>query len=191
MSRVYLRKIDMEILLNATLAGGVVMGTACDDITNPGFAMLVGAISGVISSFGFLKMNDWLKKKVNLHDTCGITFLHALPGTLGGFVSVICAASMNYNFGSKLQQELVAPRIQTRSVSEQAGFQLAAMGITTCISISSAILASFVASRLPHPEIIFDDAVHFDKVHYGDGIAKFNLENKVAGAAESIAQKTH
>ena len=65
------------------------------------------------------------------------------------------------------------------------------MGITTCISISSAILASFVASRLPHPEIIFDDAVHFDKVHYGDGIAKFNLENKVAGAAESIAQKTH
>ena len=89
-------------MLNATLAGGVVMGPSCDMITNPGFAMLTGAIAGVISSFGYLKMNDWLKKNINLHDTCGITFLHGLPGTLGGFVSAICAASMNYNFGSKI-----------------------------------------------------------------------------------------
>ena len=82
-------------------------------------------------------------------------------------------------------------RIHTRSVSEQAGFQLAAMGITIGIAISSGILASFVASRLPHPEIIFDDAGHFNDVHYGDGNAKFNLGNEVASAAESNAQKTH
>ena len=72
-------------------------------ITNPGFAMLTGALSGLISSFGFLKLNSWLKEKINLHDTCGITYLHGLPGTFGGFVSAICAASLKFNFGPLAQ----------------------------------------------------------------------------------------
>ena len=52
-------KIDMEVLLNATLAGGVMMGAAADLIVHPGFAMLAGAICGIISALGFLKMNKW------------------------------------------------------------------------------------------------------------------------------------
>ena len=82
------------------------MGAACDLITGPGFAMLTGAIAGAISAFGFLKLNSVLKEKIGLHDTCGITFLHGIPGTLGGFVSAICAAAVPYNFGPKIQQEL-------------------------------------------------------------------------------------
>jgi ammonium transporter Rh len=56
-SRTVLGKIDMEVLLNSTLAGGVMMGAACDMITGPGFAMLAGSIAGAVSSFGFLKLN--------------------------------------------------------------------------------------------------------------------------------------
>jgi ammonium transporter Rh len=91
-------EIDMEVLLNATLAGGVAIGSSCDLITNCGFAMIVGAIAGGISSFGFLKLNAFCKEKLNLHDTCGVQFLHGIPGLLGGFVSAITVGSALYNF---------------------------------------------------------------------------------------------
>ena len=102
-SRLVLGKIDMEVLLNATLAGGVVMGAACDMISNPGFAMIAGALAGAISALGYLKLNKVCKEKLMLHDTCGVLFLHGIPGTLGGFVSVICAALALYNFHTALQ----------------------------------------------------------------------------------------
>lgn len=56
-SRVMVGKIDMEVLLNSTLAGGVMMGAAADIITSPGCCMIAGAIAGAISAFGYLKLN--------------------------------------------------------------------------------------------------------------------------------------
>lgn len=100
MSRAYLGKIDMEVLLNATLAGGVIMGASCDLIVAPGAAMIAGSIAGIVSAMGFLWMNEFLKTKIGLHDTCGVHFLHGIPGTLGGFASVICCALATYNFES-------------------------------------------------------------------------------------------
>lgn len=97
-SRAVKGKIDMEVLLNATLAGGVVMGASCDLIVNPGFAMLTGAIAGGVSALGFLYLNAFCKEKLNLHDTCGVQFLHGIPGLLGGFTSAICCGASRYNF---------------------------------------------------------------------------------------------
>jgi len=71
-SRAVLGKMDMEVLLNATLAGGVTIGASCDLITNPGFAMLTGCIAGGISALGFLKLNKFCKERFGLHDTCGV-----------------------------------------------------------------------------------------------------------------------
>jgi ammonium transporter Rh len=88
----------MEVMLNATLAGGVVMGSGCDMITNCGYAMIAGAIAGAISAIGFLKLNAFCKEKLNLHDTCGVQFLHGIPGLLGGFVSAVAAGSALFNF---------------------------------------------------------------------------------------------
>jgi len=58
--RFWLRKLDMEVVLNATLSGGVVMGACCDLITGPGFAMLTGMIAGFLAAFGFLFVNKFL-----------------------------------------------------------------------------------------------------------------------------------
>jgi ammonium transporter Rh len=88
----------MEVLLNATLAGGVAMGAACDLIVNPGFAMLTGAITGGVSALGFLYGNAFCKEKFNLHDTCGVQFLHGIPGLIGGFTSAIACGAARYNF---------------------------------------------------------------------------------------------
>jgi len=58
-SRLVKGKLDMEVLLNSTLAGGVMMGAAADMIVVPGFAMLAGALCGIISALGYLYLNEW------------------------------------------------------------------------------------------------------------------------------------
>jgi hypothetical protein len=53
--------------------------------------------------------------------------------------------------------------------------QLAAMGITLAIAITSGLVCGFIASRLPFPEKFFDDTEHFAEVEYGDDLVKYNV----------------
>ena len=76
----------MEVLLNATLAGGVAIGTASNLLFNPSEPFLVGLAAGMLSAFGYLTLNQYFKTKGDLHDTCGVHFLHGMPGILGGVV---------------------------------------------------------------------------------------------------------
>ena len=46
-------KLEMEVMLNATLAGGVAIGSTADVMTEPWAAMIVGWAGGVISAIGF------------------------------------------------------------------------------------------------------------------------------------------
>lgn len=94
-------KLEMEIVLNASLAGGVAAGSSADIIVMPFGAMLLGFVTGIISSFGFAFLSKFLQKKINLHDTCGVLNLHGIPGLIGGFVSAIVAARGELNFGSE------------------------------------------------------------------------------------------
>jgi ammonium transporter Rh len=91
-------KLDMEVVLNSTLAGGVAMGSAADLIDYPFCSMIVGFVTGAISALGFIYLGPWLKNRVNLHDTCGVHNLHGIPGIIGGFVSAITAAFAGKNF---------------------------------------------------------------------------------------------
>jgi len=52
-SRIIFGKLEMEIMLNATLAGGVAIGSSCDLITEPWAAMCIGLAGGILSSVGF------------------------------------------------------------------------------------------------------------------------------------------
>lgn len=67
---------------NATLAGGVAIGAACELITNPGGAVAVGAVSGLVSVYGFSHLSPLLKRR-GITDVCGIANLHWMPGILG------------------------------------------------------------------------------------------------------------
>lgn len=55
-----LGKFEMEVMLNATLAGGVAIGTGCDLCQSPAAAVLVGGIGGAVSACGFLYANPML-----------------------------------------------------------------------------------------------------------------------------------
>jgi len=56
----------MTIVMNATLAGGVAIGTPSDLITHPAAAMGVGFAAGALSAFGFDKIGPFLQGKINL-----------------------------------------------------------------------------------------------------------------------------
>jgi ammonium transporter Rh len=52
-ARILLGKLEMEILLNATLAGGVIIGSSVDMCHQPWQAMLIGLAGGILSALGF------------------------------------------------------------------------------------------------------------------------------------------
>ena len=80
----------MEVVLNATLAGGVAIGTSCDLITIPIVSLCIGATAGLISAYCYLSVNRFIQIKWRLHDTCGVQYLHGIPGILGGICGAIC-----------------------------------------------------------------------------------------------------
>jgi ammonium transporter Rh len=89
MSSYFNHKFKMEDILNATLAGGVIMGCPADMIRAPAESIMIGFIAGIISTAGFNKLTTYLSEKEILHDTCGVLNLHGIPGMLGGLIGAI------------------------------------------------------------------------------------------------------
>lgn len=83
------RPVDIQ---NATLAGGVAIGAIANLTLNPVLCILVGMISGSVSTFGFAKLQPFLEEKIGLYDTCGIHNLHGMPSVIGGLLSIFIAA---------------------------------------------------------------------------------------------------
>jgi len=92
-------KLEMEIVLNASIAGGVAVGANADIIVSPFGSMIIGFVSGTVSSFGYAYLSAFLRKAINLHDTCGVHNLHGMPGVIGGISSAIIASRAGDNFG--------------------------------------------------------------------------------------------
>ncbi|MFA5928011.1 MAG: ammonium transporter [Candidatus Margulisiibacteriota bacterium] len=87
-------KISAADIANATLAGGVAIGSTCAN-TIPIIAIAIGILAGLISTYGFAviqaKLTD-LTKKV---DTCGVFYLHGLPGLFGGLAALVVVSGID------------------------------------------------------------------------------------------------
>lgn len=95
-ARIIFGKLDIEIMLNATLAGGVAVGTAADLIQEPWAALFVGMVGGILSSIGFQKIGPALRdSRLALQDTCGVHSLHGMPGVLGAVISMFYLLTMS------------------------------------------------------------------------------------------------
>jgi ammonium transporter Rh len=77
------RKISMVDIANATLAGGVAIGSTCDTAT-PAVAFVIGILAGTLSTYGFAVLQPKVERIVKGIDTCGVQNLHGFPGILGG-----------------------------------------------------------------------------------------------------------
>lgn len=87
--------MGMEDIINATLAGGVIIGAPSSLITHPGGAFAIGLGAGCISTFCFYRLTRSFEKFFHIHDTCGVHNLHGIPGFLGGILSAVIIAAYN------------------------------------------------------------------------------------------------
>jgi len=51
----------MEVIMNATLAGGVMIAASCEMIFNPGYSIIIGGFAGIVSSLGVIKLRPWME----------------------------------------------------------------------------------------------------------------------------------
>lgn len=56
-SRIFEQRLEMGVVLNATLSGAVAIGTPSDLITSPSTALAIGAFSGIVTALGYLKLS--------------------------------------------------------------------------------------------------------------------------------------
>ena len=61
-ARIIFAKLEMEVILNATLAGGVAVGSSCDLVCEPWAAVAIGMAGGILSTIGFAYIGGWLSE---------------------------------------------------------------------------------------------------------------------------------
>jgi len=201
-ARVLTFKFDMEIVLNATLAGGVIIGAASDIVVSPGISIIVGMGGGIISALGFAYLSAALRKHIGLHDTCGVHNLHAIPGVCGGLLGCITSALAGSSFANAAAVKIVFKEIKNgRTFAQQGGIQLATLATSLGIALLSGAFAGWVASKIGRtPKLLFEDKEHWMHVEYDfahepepeDGHAEDKdaaaKNNKVADAKTEIAK---
>ncbi|NXN93222.1 RHAG protein, partial [Rhinopomastus cyanomelas] len=140
-------KFNMVLIQNATLAGGVAVGTCADMEIHPFGAMCIGTIAGIISVLGFQYLSPLLASKLNIHDTCGVHNLHGLPGVLGGIAGIIVTATGNGGG--------YTPGMQAASLGSSVGIALAGGALTGAI-----LKLPFLGQA--SDENCFDDSVYWE-----------------------------
>jgi len=106
-SRILRGKVGIEDIANASLAGGVAIGSICSS-TTIGFAMFVGIMAGVLSTVGYNIIAPKLEKLIKGIDSCGINNLHGMPGILGGFVAAFITGNFVIQIGGIITTVVVA-----------------------------------------------------------------------------------
>lgn len=85
-------KVEIEDIANASLAGGVAIGSACSSV-NPGFAMVIGMVAGLVSTLGYTIIAPKVSKLIRGTDTCGVHNLHGMPGIVGGLSAIVVSGT--------------------------------------------------------------------------------------------------
>eukprot|EP01099_Mayorella_cantabrigiensis_P002145 TRINITY_DN1941_c0_g4_i1.p1 TRINITY_DN1941_c0_g4~~TRINITY_DN1941_c0_g4_i1.p1 ORF type:complete len:476 (-),score=90.59 TRINITY_DN1941_c0_g4_i1:203-1573(-) len=159
-------KFDMVDIQNATLAGGVAVGSSSDLVIEPWGAMLIGATAGTWSVIGYVYIGPFLYKTIGLHDTCGVHNLHGMPGIIGGLSGVVSSSLADETeYGESIWIVFPARKPEDlggegRTASEQASFQLATLAVSIGIGIVGGLITGTILN-LPFcqkPEKIFNDS---------------------------------
>ncbi|KAK1889361.1 Ammonium transporter Rh type A [Dissostichus eleginoides] len=118
-------KLDMVHIQNATLAGGVAVGTCADMNIGPFGAMLIGFVAGIVSTLGFKYLTPILSSHLGIQDTCGVHNLHGMPGILGGLAGIVAVALGKKEGGNAA--------MQAAALASSLGFALVGGAITGLI----------------------------------------------------------
>ncbi|KAL2306971.1 hypothetical protein Nmel_004920 [Mimus melanotis] len=122
-------KFSMVLIQNATLAGGVAVGTCADLAIHPFSAMFIGVIAGMVSVLGFQFLTPVMASKLKIQDTCGVHNLHGLPGILGGIAGIIVTAIKT----EERNGHLLTPALQAAALGSTLGIALVGGALTGAI----------------------------------------------------------
>lgn len=135
------------------------MGACADLLIEPGSAVGIGGVGGLVSVLGYVYVQPWLEQRAGLHDTCGVNNLHGMPSLVGGFASVIAAAVAHVDgFGghqgygraqlanSYPGREGDAFNGDGRTANEQAAIQFAYMCTTVGIGLLGGLITGHFAT---------------------------------------------
>jgi len=156
-------KFDMVSIQNATLAGGVAVGSSSDLVIQPWGALLVGIVAGFVSVTGYVHIGPYLARTIGLDDTCGVHNLHGIPGIIGGIGGAISAATasndaygqnIGFVFPARAPENPTAAQLaaglepgEGRSAADQAYYQLAALVSTIAFSIIGGIITGWIVKH--------------------------------------------
>eukprot|EP00297_Palpitomonas_bilix_P005848 CAMPEP_0113892400 /NCGR_PEP_ID=MMETSP0780_2-20120614/15394_1 /TAXON_ID=652834 /ORGANISM="Palpitomonas bilix" /LENGTH=508 /DNA_ID=CAMNT_0000882331 /DNA_START=98 /DNA_END=1624 /DNA_ORIENTATION=- /assembly_acc=CAM_ASM_000599 len=164
------RKFEMEDIQNATLAGGVAVGTAADMIPNPGIAILVGFLGGLLSTIGYVYISGALER-AGLHDTCGVHNLHGMPGLLGATIGAICAGAISTGDErfSMVSTDVMFSALNStagcesvsflpcRTPGQQGGVQFLALVLTVMWALGGGFITGLILKKVDPPKKLFQD----------------------------------
>ena len=155
-----IRPVDVQ---NATLSGGVALGAICHFTLNISDVLIVGAVSGIASTVGFARLQEYLDKK-GLHDTCGVNNLHGIPSLIGTLASVVLAAhkgSVGHDY-----PELMPHRDQWKA-------QFLSIVFTLGVALPAGLLTGWVLKFFTYETAFYTDdpfwEVMDDFCHHMDG----------------------
>ncbi|XP_010629411.1 ammonium transporter Rh type A isoform X1 [Fukomys damarensis] len=140
-------KLEMVHIQNATLAGGVAVGTCADMNIQPYIAMLIGSIAGLISVLGYKFLTPFFASTLRIHDTCGVHNLHGLPGVIGGLASIAAIA-------------LGVAHVST--VTRQAKALGSSIGTAIVGGLVTGLILKIPCWEQPPDEYCYDDSVYWE-----------------------------
>jgi ammonium transporter Rh len=159
MTSLFRHKFDLEDILNASLAGGVIVGAPSGIFTNAAGPLCIGIFAGVVSGLGYEYLEQFIQDKFGIYDSCGVNNLHGIPGILGGIFSAIAIAAYSSSPVSDTTQASYLPfypvagtdlNIHGRTFYQQGGCQIAAIFISMGIGIGFGLIAGLLISRVYH-----------------------------------------
>lgn len=74
-------------IANASLAGGVAIGSTCN-VVGPAGAFGIGIVAGALCVVGYVYIQPIVEAKLKIIDTCGVHNLHGMPGLFGGLIAI-------------------------------------------------------------------------------------------------------
>eukprot|EP00727_Mastigamoeba_balamuthi_P008999 m51a1_g4721 putative ammonium transporter rh type c (472) ;mRNA; f:321828-323475 len=155
-------KIEMIDVQNATLAGGVAIGSSANLGIYMQGAMSVGMLAGAISVLGYRYVQPFLERAIGLHDTCGVNNLHGMPGLFGATVTAIVAGSARHSLYGDQTAVVYVGREDGRSALTQGAYQYAALCMTFGIAVFSGAVVGLLVRLLNRKEQPkFQDAAHW------------------------------
>uniref|UniRef100_A0A674E7B0 Ammonium transporter Rh type A n=1 Tax=Salmo trutta TaxID=8032 RepID=A0A674E7B0_SALTR len=139
-------KLDMVHIQNATLAGGVAVGTCADMDIGPFGAMIIGFVAGIVSTLGFKFLTPILASNLGIQDTCGVHNLHGMPGILGGIAGIVAVA---------LGKKDGSAAMQAAALASSLGFALVGGAMT-------GLIMKLPFWGQPPDQNCFDDSIYWE-----------------------------